>query len=378
MPDDTGRVLDLRAVLGGGGHLELLARLDSPDAGALVSVRETAPGSGAWSPPQVLGEPDAGLSGRPEVAVGVNVDGRLDVAARAVGGSLGFVSQLPPDRHWSDTWRSLDRPPGVSRVGAPACGADTGGRLEMFVRGDDVVWHRRQPTPGAGPWSPWTSLGPLEGAVPDDSPPAVARDADGTLTVLVLSTSGNLWLTRRAAGATAWDPWERLPGEFRRAGPRQLVREPDGRLGVHLVAAVDGLPGDLLWSTVQSPVGRPEWVAWRGSELGVPPDVFVGVAAALVGSHADGRRVVVSGIGRFDDPSVWVTEGAADDPQATRLPHHPAGPPDFRGAQLVHDAAGRLVFAWCSFEDTVVRGVRQDEPNGASWSPFTVPLLPDR
>jgi hypothetical protein len=379
MPETSGRILHLAAVLGGGGHLELLARVDSPDVGGLVSVRDTAPGSGAWSPPPLLGEPDAGLSGRPEAAVGVNVDGRLDVAARAVGGALGFISQLPPDRHWSEAWRSLDQPPGVSGVGAPACGADAGGRLEMFDRGDDVVWHRRQPTPGAGPWSPWASLGALGdgAAIPDDSPPAVARDAAGALMVLVRSTSGHLWYTRRAAGATGWATWERLPGEFTRAGPRQLLREADGRLGVYLLAAFDGVPGELLWSTVQSE-GTSEWGGWRGSELDIPPETFVGVEAAVVGRHADGRRVVVSGVERVEGSSVWVTDGVGADERATRLPDLPAGTVDVRSAQLVRDAGGRLVFVWASSGDTVVRGLRQDEPNGASWSPFTVPPLSGR
>lgn len=377
---DVLRVAQVRAVLGGGGRLELVARLESPltpeIVASLVAVRETGPGAGTWEPPVPLGTPDPGLVGwATETAVGVNRDGRLDVAVREQGGRLGFTSQLPPDRHWSGDWKSLKRPEETEIFSSPACAPDALGRLTMFAVGEDgALWHRRQPTPGTGPWGPWASLGAPGEAGPRQEAPTVARNADGRLEVFVAARG--VWHVWQTSPGGPWSAWAKLGSPAgARAWPR-VVALADGRLQVCVLAPADPATADdaVLWTRSQETPGGPGWTpGWGGSQLGIPHPV-PDRAAVAPGTQAGGRPVVLTGFPAGGAVELWLTERAADGDSARRLTGLPPGSRGFFRPELARDADGRLLLFWVTAGDAVVRGMRQEEPDGADWSPFTIGL----
>jgi hypothetical protein len=63
----------------------------------------------------------------------------------------------------------------------PAVIANADGRLQAFVVGaDNALYYKLQVSPGSNTWSEWQSLG---GNIDPNTSPAVARNSDGRLQV---------------------------------------------------------------------------------------------------------------------------------------------------------------------------------------------------
>ena len=108
-----------------------------------------------WSEWQSLGKPGGQLVSGIRPAVGVNADGRLEVA---VVGTEVF-QRLAAARRCVVGLVSLETPPASgSGLGGTTLASNEDGRLELFVlAGDGAVWHRWQKVPNGG-WSSWDSL----------------------------------------------------------------------------------------------------------------------------------------------------------------------------------------------------------------------------
>ncbi|MFD4538915.1 hypothetical protein [Streptomyces bauhiniae] len=150
--------------LGPGGRLNAFAVL----GGRLAFWTETAPATGRWAGPYVLGEGWVA----PTLAVGGTPGGPAEVVAlrRSLSAERGTVVDVVHTVQHADGsgfngWRSLGNPdethPDQRRqreVGVPSAVVDQDGRLYVFVRDfAQGVSVRRRETDGA--WTPWQSLG---------------------------------------------------------------------------------------------------------------------------------------------------------------------------------------------------------------------------
>jgi hypothetical protein len=160
--------------------------------------------------------------------------------------------------------------------------ADAGGRLNLFVRGNDgAVWHIWQTAVNNG-WSGWLSRGSPKAARLDGSP-IVAKNADGRLQVFVSSVDGSLWsLVQSAPSSSTWAAWVSIgkPTGTTLTDSAVVTSNADGRLEVFAQAA-----DDALWHVWQTtPNGT--WSSWASQ--GNPSSG--GIQGALcVGSSLDGR-----------------------------------------------------------------------------------------
>lgn len=150
--------------LGPGGRLNAFGVL----AGRLAFWTETAPASGEWKGPYVLGDgwiaptlAVTGLPGGPAELVGLR---RQHVVGGGVTVDVVHTAQDPGGKGFTG-WHSLENPDwahGDGRrqreAGVPSAAVDTAGRLHVFIRNfDQGVSLRRRDTAGA--WGPWEDLG---------------------------------------------------------------------------------------------------------------------------------------------------------------------------------------------------------------------------
>jgi hypothetical protein len=208
-------------------------------------------------------------TGRP--AVGMNLDGRLEVFVRGGDGALWHIWHGGPNHGWSN-WESL----GGSLTSNPVVARNEDGRLEVFVLGPNRrLYHIWQVAPNSR-WSGWEWLM----AGPFDGDPAVARNEDGRLEVFVRGTRQlyHIWQTRPNGN---WSNGENLGGNL--GSDPQVGQHLDGRL--QLFARTSSVNGVGTLATTQQSRPNGEWTVW--SSLG---GAFVGNPA--VGRNADGRLEV--------------------------------------------------------------------------------------
>jgi hypothetical protein len=151
-----------------------------------------------------------------EITVAQNQDGRLELFASADDGRVSRAWHIWQPTPGASTWSSWDElkvprelsgGPGTGLSGRPAVARNQDGRLELFMQGSDGnVWHCWQSAPGAGPWSPWHSLGN-----PPFGQPQVAAEAqaDGRLVLFAFATGGDLGLAvlEQTAPNDGWSSW---------------------------------------------------------------------------------------------------------------------------------------------------------------------------
>lgn len=140
------------------GRLEAFAVEDNQ----VMRWYQTSPG-GAWAGPQALGG-GGGSYLAPQIAVGTNADGRLQVFALRYDGlqdtsSLITASQTTAGGSFS-AWTSLGNPDNAHyQTGSPTVAANADGRLQVFTKNyHGGVSTAVQSTPG-GAFSGWTDLG---------------------------------------------------------------------------------------------------------------------------------------------------------------------------------------------------------------------------
>ncbi len=192
-------------------------------AGVLLRSIETATGSGQYGAWQDLGG-NVPPNYRP--AVGVDLDGRLEVFVRNPGGTDVQVNYQNIFGEWS--WASLGTPgPGAaSDVAVASDGAQAGNRagcLEVVVVGTDQhLYQISQTVPGNG-WGAWADLGGVgavfqvagSGSGPVSARPVIASNADGCLEAYLVGAYQNsyaVYRIRQQSPGGAWSGWASLGG----------------------------------------------------------------------------------------------------------------------------------------------------------------------
>jgi hypothetical protein len=240
-----------------------------------------------------------------EFALAANRDGRLEVVATMAdpagfGGDVWHAWQTAPNGSWT-SWHPFDRP--GRGATAPAIARNADGRLEVVVvGGDQALWHRWQTTANNG-WSAWQSLGHPDARLPIGFL-VLARNADGRLEFVVPASNDvgdqrDLWHRWQTAPNNGWSGWASLgapPDDF--LGPLAVESNADGRLELFAPEAFAGGDQEVWHRWQRAPGGQ--WVAW--SSLGSPGGGEFVTSVPVVGRNADGRLelFVVAG-----DGAVW-------------------------------------------------------------------------
>jgi hypothetical protein len=178
--------------------------------GSLWHIWETSL-NGTWSEWTSHGQPahSLGLSGIPVIAA--NSEGRLELLLTGDDFQLWHIYQVVPSQGWSD-WVTHGTPPGDDISGfTPAMAASADGRLELFATGfNRPLWHINQITPSGG-WSDWYSHGrPVESStapVGAGGTPTMALNSAGRLEVFVAGTNNELWHIWQTAPSQGWSGW---------------------------------------------------------------------------------------------------------------------------------------------------------------------------
>jgi PKD domain len=216
--------------------------------------------------------------------VAANHDGRLEVFAPGLDGSLWHNPQWIPGNSWQG-WTSLERPRTDAVDGVPAAALNEDGRLEIFARSAGVYYHKWQTSPG-GSWSSWESLGRPNLEV-EGFPPAVGTNQDGRLEIF-MSDGLEVWHNwQQAPNSNNWSGWASL-GRPATAFPARDIpaveRNADGRLEVFMTVPGTGL---VHHRYQLSPGGS--WASWTPvGGLGTKqPDGHV--QSVAVAANSDGR-----------------------------------------------------------------------------------------
>src|SRR5690242_11758195 len=95
------------------------------------------------------------ISGREGSAAG---EGPVAVSPPGLAGAVWHAWQESPNGDWSG-WYSFGQPGSGISGNAPAVARNSDGRLQVVVIADDgTVWHRAQTAPSGFDWSDWRSL----------------------------------------------------------------------------------------------------------------------------------------------------------------------------------------------------------------------------
>jgi len=141
------------------------------------------------------------------------------------GGTAQLLGQTASG--WG-SWTSL----GEQALSRLAVGVNIDGRLELFGlgAGDGAVWHTYQTTAGGSTWSGWSSLGLGVGGLQLTALTVVLSPINGRLYLFAVDTTGAVQVTRQRSDKQGWQAWTSLGGS-------QLVSlastaNQDGRLEV--------------------------------------------------------------------------------------------------------------------------------------------------
>jgi pimeloyl-ACP methyl ester carboxylesterase len=180
---------------------------------------------GWWANGFDLGQAHIVFPGTPATAL--NANRCIYIFARDAAGLLQVIGERSPDDWWPE-W--------VNRgeiAGDPAAALDAGGRLRVFALsnvGELITIGESYPS-AIGSWSNWFSL---EGAVAENSRPAVRRNAWGQLQVFVRWNDGTIRTRRQLnADGTSWSGWLDLGGYSER-NPA-VAENLDGTLSLFVV-----------------------------------------------------------------------------------------------------------------------------------------------
>lgn len=350
------------------GRLEAFAVEDNQ----VVRWYQTSPG-GAWAGPQTLG--GAGTSYlAPQIAVGSNADGRLQLFATRYDG-LHDTSELVTAAQTTagggfGGWTSLGNPDGAHyQTGVPTVVANADGRLQVFVKNyHGKVSSLTQTVPG-GAFASWTDLGgPAVGAtglIQDGL--AAATDRSGRIELFATqcqapSTStpddGNggaiydsttpqpCWVTRWAQttpnGSGAWDTQKLITNNIDSAPT--VAANQDGRLQVFVR---QGGGSDVLTVTENTDD------TWSHTAADLAGNGGSGTPAVLATPGTDGRIVVLerdnaSGMSLIGQPAANAAFGSRWTAVQTGLTEQlPAGNVDSTGRAVLFTLGtdGRLQVA---------------------------------
>jgi hypothetical protein len=177
--------------------------------GALWHIWETTL-NGTWSNWMSHGQPQGslGLNGTPVIAA--NSEGRLELLLTGNDSQLWHIWQTAPSQGWSPDWLSHGEPPG-GFFSSSAMAASVDGRLELFATGaDQQLWHINQLTP-SGSWSGWYTHGrPVDSTtapVGAGGTPTVALNSANRLELFLAGTNNELWHIWQTTPGGPWSSW---------------------------------------------------------------------------------------------------------------------------------------------------------------------------
>jgi hypothetical protein len=213
------------------------------------------------------------------IALAKNHDGRMELFAM-LGPEPGQEDPYSVLHRWQETpdgdlteWKSLGAPDGGSSSSGPAVARNSDGRLEIVVGGlDGALWHRWQRREGG--WSDWTSLAKPPGLqfVGADVPTLV-YNGDARLELFTRGSDGAIWHRWQLRPSSGWSAWSSLqfpPSDPLFSAP-VVARNKDWRLELFEPS------GGVVWTRAQR--AEEGWSDWES--LGGPEgQLYQGVLAA--------------------------------------------------------------------------------------------------
>src|SRR5262249_39637427 len=138
------------------------------------------------------------------VAVGLRRDGRLHMFALAWDGTVWQRVEQAPRGAWT-AWAAVGG--SVSMLDFTV-GQNQDGRLELFARASDGSLQQSWEIGTSGTFANWYYMSGT-----GTSRPAVVRNADGRLTVLVRGLDHAVWQKSQNAPNSGWGAWSSLGGD---------------------------------------------------------------------------------------------------------------------------------------------------------------------
>jgi hypothetical protein len=122
-------------------------------------------------------------------AIGMNVDGRLDIFATSSSGNVFHDSQSSPGSFQYAGWSLI----GEQKKGNPAVGQDVDGKLRVFVHGlnDNLLYEKIQQSPNGDTYS--TDWIPMGGDLKASIDHTVATNDDGRLELFAVFNNNDLY-----------------------------------------------------------------------------------------------------------------------------------------------------------------------------------------
>lgn len=230
-------------------------------------------------------------------AVGVNLDGRLEVFSIGDDHNVWHRWEATVNDGWNANWVSLSKPSGTNAKSI-SVGRNQDGRLEVFAPGaDNVLYHIWQVSPGGG-WSTWQSMGKPAGVNIWSENVAVERNSDGRMELFVTGTDGAMWHRWQTTPNGTWGDWSSLsypPGTSLRN--HVVGRYQDKGLGVFAVDILS--PNGNIWHRQQ--VNTSSGAVWGGwFSFGAPSPSAMSYLA--VGVNDDARMEL---FGVTADGTAW-------------------------------------------------------------------------
>jgi hypothetical protein len=224
-----------------------------------------------WQPFATFSDPDYAA----RIAVGRNLDGRLEMFASTAGGHMWHVFQQPGG--WAP-WQQLDSNLPFGQVGVAAQMAPSG-LMYVFTSARDTVYFRRQGSPSSSNlWTDWLPVARTSSGKVVAPKLAAGRDANGNLEVFFDDLDGHL----ASATQTGTDTWT-APATGLWAGisanALAVGRNSDGRLQLFAMNNANALL--TRWQRV--PNGITGWLDHFDTDLDHPaaaPGFFPLQAAA--------------------------------------------------------------------------------------------------
>jgi hypothetical protein len=264
-------------------HQQMLAA--AADSRHIPRPPDCTPSPSIWHPFMSLDDRLATL------AVGRNLDGRLEVFGAAGDQTLWHNWQISPNNGWRGWQPFLIPGPAGDKLVTLAVGQNRDGRLEVFgTAADDTIWHNWQTSANNG-WSGWQPFMSLDDRLVTL---VVGRNLDGRLEVFGAASDQTLWHNWQISPNNGWSGWQPflIPGP---AGDKLVTlavgQNRDGRLEVFGTAA-----DDTIWHNWQTSANN-GWSGWQ--PFMSLDDRLVNLA---VGRNADGRLEV---FGAARDQTLW-------------------------------------------------------------------------
>jgi hypothetical protein len=302
----------------------------------LYTLAQTSPGSSTWSSSWTsLG---GSLRANTDPTVISNNDGRLQVFVIDTNNAITYKSQTSPGSStWSTSWLSLGGP--IRADTSPAVAKNSDGRLQVVIVGtNNQLYFRAQTSPGSSTWSSsWVSL---SGTLRANSDPTVISNNDGRLQVFVVGTNNQLYYkTQASPGSSTWSSgWTSLGGAIKADTSPTVARNSDGKLQIFIVSTNNG-----LYSISQTAAGSSTWSSsWTSlggslrdkSDPAVVPNADSRLDAFVVGPKSSGPPNQPPTSTDFPYAFVGSPQDMEDEGWGTR--HYASGKPD----DITHEWSG--------------------------------------